>query len=151
MSNDSSSPSDFRENTRAPVQAPATLQLDAFSEPLSGLTANVSLGGMFVQMHDQPPVGSIVKYKVELGTPPAAVHGTAEVVWMRTAADGPQRPAGVGLQFRLVEGAGGSILKTIVSKALEELGPDRQNRRAHDGVRISDRACAGRNWSLILP
>lgn len=124
MTADSSSSSEFRENTRAPVRAPATIQMDAFSEPKSGYTANVSVGGMFVAMTDPPPVGSIVRYEVELGDPPSPVRGTAEVVWMRTQAQGPDLPAGIGLQFRLIEGDGETLLRTVVQKALAELGPE---------------------------
>lgn len=124
MSADSRSHAEFRETTRAPLQAPATIQIDAFSEPLTGYTANVSRGGLFVQMEDLPPVGAIVKFQIDLGSPPSSVRGTADVVWIRTQAQGPQRPAGIGLQFRFVEGNGEPLLQAAVEKALEQLGPE---------------------------
>ena len=120
----------FRENTRAPLQAPVTLQLDAFSEPMSGYTANVSKGGMFVQMQDLPPVGAIVKFQVELGVPAEGVRGTAEVVWVRTQAQGIQRPVGAGLQFRHLEGTGEVLLHAAVEKALQEQGPEPETQSA---------------------
>ena len=123
MSAESGSPSDYRENSRASLKAPASLQIDAFSEPLSGYTANVSLGGMFVEMADPPPVGSLVKFRVEMGFPAGAVSGTAEVVWMRPEKHGSTEPAGIGLQFRYVEEDGEPLLRTAVQLALEELGP----------------------------
>ena len=39
MSANSRSGIEFRETTRAPLQAPATIQIDAFSETLTGFTA----------------------------------------------------------------------------------------------------------------
>lgn len=124
MSTESRSPSEFRESTRAPLKVPATLQLDAFSDPLSGFTANVSQGGMFVGMESLPPVGAIVKFHLDLSSPSQAIRGTAEVVWMRTEAKGPDLPAGVGLQFRYIEDDASAVLITAVTKVLEELGPE---------------------------
>lgn len=98
--------------------------MDAFSEPLTGYTANVSEGGMFVQMEEQPPVGAIVKFEVDLAPPPSSVRGTAEVVWLRTQAQGPEQPTGIGLQFRFLEGDGESLLRAAVEKALAQLGPE---------------------------
>jgi Tfp pilus assembly protein PilZ len=123
MSENSSSGVEFRENTRAPLQARATIQIDAFSEPLTGFTANVSKGGMFVEMKDLPPVGSIIKFQVEIGEPTQTVSGTAEVVWIRTQAR-PKQPVGVGLQFRFIESNGAPALSAAVHKVLAELGPE---------------------------
>ena len=124
MCPESRSPSEFRESTRAPLQVPATLQLDAFSDPLSGFTANVSQGGMFVQMDDLPPVGSIVKFHLDMTSPLQAIRGTAEVVWMRTESKGPESPAGVGLQFRFIEDEATAVLTAAVRKVLADLGPE---------------------------
>lgn len=124
MSAESGSPQDFRESTRAPLEALATIQIDAFSEPSTGFTANVSTGGMFVQMNETPPVGSIVRFQVELGDPPTSVMGTAEVVWMRTQAQGSRQTAGIGLQFRYIEKNGEPLLSAAVHQALAELGTE---------------------------
>jgi len=124
MSANSGSPTDFREHSRAPLKAPATLQIDAFSQPVSGYTADLSQGGMFVQTKEPPPVGSIVRFEVDLGSPDGVIRGTAEVVWMRTEAQGARHPAGIGLQFRFIEGNGEPLLSAAVHKALEELGPE---------------------------
>lgn len=94
MSTNSGSPRDFRENSRVPLHATTTLQLDAFSEPISGYTGDISLGGMFVKMSDPPPVGTLLRFAIELDSPSGAVKGTAEVVWLRARAlrDLPPEP-----------------------------------------------------------
>jgi len=79
---------------------------------------------MFIQTDNPVPVGSIVRFQVELGFPAGTVRGTAEVVWMRAQTQGPQQPAGIGLQFRFVEEDGEPLLRTAVQQALEELGPE---------------------------
>lgn len=129
MTADSGSSAYFRENSRAPVTAPASIQIDAFSDPLSAQTANVSMGGMFIEMDDHPPVGSIVRFQVEMGFPAGTVKGTAEVVWMRAAKQGTDQPAGIGLQFRFVEEDGEPLLREVVKQALEELGPEPEPQR----------------------
>lgn len=94
MSASSGSPRDFRENSRVPLHAPTTLQIDAFSEPISGYTGDISLGGMFVKMSDPPPVGTLLRFAIELEAPASAVKGTAEVAWLRARAlrDLPPEP-----------------------------------------------------------
>ncbi len=76
---------------------------------------------MFVEMKDLPPVGSIVKFQVEIGEPTQTVSGTAEVVWIRTQAR-PKEPVGVGLQFRFIEKNGAPALSAAVHKVLARAG-----------------------------
>lgn len=122
MTEISSTGEEFRESTRAPLETPVILQIDAFSEPQSGYTGNVSVGGMFVRVHDPQPVGTLVRFEVELGGTDSTIRGVAEVAWIRTHAQGPERPAGMGLQFRLIEGDGKERLRAVVMKILDRQG-----------------------------
>ena len=124
MCADSGSSAYFRENSRVALEAPVTLQIDAFSEPLTGNTGDISLGGMFIAMPKPPSVGTLVRFQLELGFPAQTVRGNAEVVWIRAQGQGPQKPAGIGLQFRYLEEEGEPALRAVVEKALEELGPE---------------------------
>lgn len=124
MPANSGSPSDFRENTRAPLHAPATLQVDAFSEPLTGFTGDISLGGMFVRMRNPPPVGSILRFEIELEDPVGTIKGMAEVAWLRTHGRVPGQPAGMGVQFRFVEDEGEPLLRQAIEDALKNLPPE---------------------------
>lgn len=122
----SGSPKDFRENTRAPLHAPTTLQIDAFSEPLTGYTGDISLGGMFVKMRNPPPVGTLLRFAIELEKPAGVAKGTAEVAWMRARDVAPNQPAGIGVQFRFVEEDGADLLRRAIEKALETMPPEPQ-------------------------
>jgi len=125
MTTSSGTGEEFRESTRAPLETPVTLQIDTFSEPQSGYTANVSVGGMFVNLSDPQPVGTIVRFEVELGGGDSTIRGVAEVAWIRAHAQGPELPAGMGLQFRLIEEDGQERLRAVVKKILDARGdPD---------------------------
>lgn len=110
----------FRESSRAPLEIAVSLQVDAFEEPLSGLTANLSIGGMFVASRVPRPVGTLARFELELAGSP--VRGTAEVTWIRARAQGPGRPAGMGLQFRFIEEGGHDRVRAAVLQRLEQLG-----------------------------
>ena len=124
MADDSGSAARFRENSRAPLEVPAEVQVDAFSDPLTGRTANVSKGGLFLTLRDPLPVGSLVRFRLQLGDPPTTVEGTGEVVWIRAHGEGPNRPAGIGVQFRYLDDQGSRLLRIEVEKALERMGPE---------------------------
>lgn len=126
MSANSGSPRDFRQNSRVPLHASTSLQIDAFSEPISGYTGDISLGGMFVKMRDPPPVGTLLRFAIELEAPAGTVKGTAEVVWLRARALAPSQPAGAGVQFRFIEEDGEPLLRQAVEKALRDLPPEPQ-------------------------
>lgn len=126
MSANSGAPKNFRENTRAPLHAPTTLQVDAFSEPISGYTGDISLGGMFVKMRNPPPVGTLLRFAIELDEPAGTIKGTAEVAWLRARGLAPNQPAGLGVQFRFVEQDGEALLRQAVEKALKHLPTEPQ-------------------------
>ena len=122
------SPRDFRENTRAPLHAPATLQVDAFTEPLAGYTGDISLGGMFVKMRNPPPVGTILRFEIELTETAGRVKGMGEVAWLRAHGLAPGQPAGMGMRFRFVEEDGEPLLRQAIEEALKNLPPEPQPR-----------------------
>lgn len=68
------------------------------------------------------PVGTIVKFELELEAPAAPVRGTAEVVWIRPERTSDEKPAGIGLQFRHLEGDGTVIVRGAVEEVLQNQG-----------------------------
>jgi uncharacterized protein (TIGR02266 family) len=90
----------FREHSRAPLKAPVKLQFESWSEPLEGFTGNISVGGMFVETTEPKPVGTYLRFEIRLPGEGNPVRGLGEVVWLRSRSEGPDRPKGMGLQFR---------------------------------------------------
>lgn len=112
----------FRESTRAPLRTQVTLQVDAFKDPEPGFTGNLSLGGMFVELAKPVPVGTIVKFELELESAGDKVQGTAEVVWIRPDRTSGDKPTGVGLQFRHLQGDGDAVVRQAVEEILQSQG-----------------------------
>lgn len=93
----------FRENTRVSLVAPVSLQFDAFGQPQSGFTANISVGGMFVQSRSPQAVGTRLRFELELEAGAEPISGLAEVVWIRVKQHRLRQPAGMGIQFRYLD------------------------------------------------
>ncbi len=87
----------FRETTRTHIAIPVRIRI-AGQDDLTAVTANASCGGMFVKMTNPPPVGTLVRFEVDIGSP--TIRGYAEIAWIRVRFGGSERPAGMGLQFR---------------------------------------------------
>jgi len=77
---------------------------------------------MFVELEKPVTVGTIVKFELDLESSPDTVRGTAEVVWIRSDKISQEKPAGVGLQFRHLEGEGKAIVRSAVEEVLQAQG-----------------------------
>lgn len=97
------------------------LQFDTLEEPEDGVTANLSIGGMFVQGRNPRPVGTLVRFELQLseGEP---IRGVGEVVWLRAHSLGPEVPSGMGVQFGHIDVTNRGRLRAAVFEALESLG-----------------------------
>ena len=114
---------ELRQAPRASVQLRVQIQLDAFSEPRRGLTANVSMEGMFMKTSHPEPIGTLIKFKMDLGSEPV-VSGVGEVVWIRVRGQGPSSPAGMGIRFgSLSEEARGSLRQRLREEFSPKLPP----------------------------
>jgi len=97
------------------------LQFDTLDEPQDGFTANLSTGGMFVQGRNPRPVGTLLRFELQLGEG-EPIRGVGEVVWIRAHSLGPDAPSGMGVQFGHVDETNRDRLKAAVFDALESLG-----------------------------
>ena len=89
-------PMERRRHDRVPVARPVRLQIAGREEVLA-VTANVSPGGLFVECQEPPPVGTRVKFVLDLGS--RAVRGFAEVAWVRLRFKQTDQPRGMGVRI----------------------------------------------------
>lgn len=80
----------------------------------TGLTSNLSDGGVFVAMAAPPAVGSIVRLHVHLGDG-QEVLVAGQVRWQRTDAAGTVD--GVGMQFLGMDAAAAAALSALMARA----------------------------------
>ena len=97
--------------TRGALRANVYLSVDVFAghDFWTGLTMNMSEGGLFVATHNAlPEVGSMVVLNINIPFEDEAVVALAEVRWTRANTD-DDAPPGLGLQF--VDLSAGSLEK----------------------------------------
>ncbi len=87
--------------TRAEPRAAVYASVDLFSENnfWSGLTMNMSEGGLFVATHNVAPVGTVLVLHLLLPFEKEPLRTLAQVRWTRAYTGDPDCPPGLGLQF----------------------------------------------------
>ncbi len=103
----------FREWARAPLEYPVRLYFGE-TERVEARTINLSAGGFFVPMRPVKPVGTLLRFELELPDQPA-VSGFGEVVWLRVRAESGHRPAGLGVRFRYLEDPAREAIRAVVA------------------------------------
>ena len=134
--------SHFREHTRAPLVAAVRLQLDSFAEPEEGFTANVSAGGMFVQLRDPKPVGTRLRFWLTLPDQEQPASGYGEVVWIRVRRPAQGGSSGVGIEFRYLSDQDRERIISEVDRVLEEMTLTQEPSLSADEVLSARRAAS---------
>lgn len=87
-----------RKARRVPLGGDVHLKLENIPEPVAARILNISLGGMSVALEQPAELGSLVAFEMDVAE--TLVEGTGEVVWVRSADEGEDRPIGMGVRFR---------------------------------------------------
>ncbi len=111
---------------RTAVELPAEIQVAGWPEPRGGLTANVSLTGMFLRFERPEPIGTMLRFELDLGTGAEPLRGMGEVIWIRVRWEGQGRPAGMGIRFLGLAPEAAVALERKIEElqAAEEAGAD---------------------------
>lgn len=81
----------------------------------TGLTQDISAGGLFVATAEVPPVGTRIELKFNLPGHPQALHVEAEVRWVRDdRATGSTR--GMGLEFVNLPSEVAAVITGFIAK-----------------------------------
>ncbi|WP_224244643.1 TIGR02266 family protein [Hyalangium gracile] len=75
---------------------------------------NLSPGGMFIRSRTPQPVGTLVKFEVQIAGGVRVLRGTAVVRWVRAAND-PEGPPGMGLQFQELD----PVTQALIDRMLQ--------------------------------
>jgi len=60
-------------------------------------TRNISLGGLYAEVHEAAPIGTAVQLRFTLPTQPEAIEVAGDVRWV--VRKGPTDPIGMGIRF----------------------------------------------------
>ncbi len=110
---------DSRRNPRASVY----VSIDVFSEHnfWTGLTMNMSEGGVFVATHHRVAVGTTLVVNMMLPFESQAIVTLAEVRWTRDYTGDADVPPGLGLQFVNLDESSLAKIRKFVSTVREPL------------------------------
>ena len=75
---------------------------------------NLSPGGMFIRSRTPQPVGTLVKFEVQIASGVRVLRGTAVVRWVRED-NHPEGPPGMGLQFQELD----PLTQALIDKMLK--------------------------------
>ena len=97
--------------------------IDMYSEHnfWSGLTMNMSEGGVFVATHKEVPVGTILVVEMELPGEEQPLVSLAEVRWSRAYNGDSDVPPGLGLQFVDLDDASLARVRRFVDSVRDPL------------------------------
>lgn len=130
-----------RDSRRVPIATKVAFKFERFTGFISEYSANISPTGMFITTNRPEPPGSVLDFEFQLGDGFDLIRGKGEVVWTRAVAEGPSRPAGMGIRFlELAEGSK-ELIYRIVDQYVQDGGtPFDVSLRPPDPVPIADPA-----------
>jgi uncharacterized protein (TIGR02266 family) len=109
--------------SRQSPRAPVVVQVDFFSDHnfWSGLTMNMSEGGLFLATYDAVRIGTQIVLKIVLPFEKEPIVTRARVRWRRETEESDDVPPGVGLQFVDIDPISLAKIRRFVSAVREPL------------------------------
>jgi uncharacterized protein (TIGR02266 family) len=106
---------------RIPVRKEIDVRFPHFQGFVTGVSANLSTTGMFVESDRPQPVGAAFAFKFRIEDW-ELIHGTARVVWTRERSEGKHRPPGMGVQFVDLDAQSRRMVRWLVEKHIDQGG-----------------------------
>jgi uncharacterized protein (TIGR02266 family) len=93
--------SDTRKDKRASLPLKVRFKSATVDEFIEQYAKNISRGGIFINTKDPLPVGTLLKFEIQLKDESPIINGVGRVVWKRSPGDGShgEAPAGMGIKF----------------------------------------------------
>lgn len=110
-------------NPRIDLERQVALRFQRFDEFVTVVSKNLSRTGMFIQTEEPRSSGSQFEFVLQLGDDFNLVQGQAEVVWIRRASEGVDRPAGMGIRFLSLDRTSEGVLLRLINQHTEASYP----------------------------
>lgn len=111
-----------RDSRRVPIAAQVTFKFERFAGFISEYSANISPTGMYITTNQPEPPGSVLDFEFQLGDGFEIIQGKGEVVWIRAVAEGPSRPAGMGIRFLELSEGSKELIYRMVDQYVQDGG-----------------------------
>lgn len=99
-----------------------SIQVPAFDSFVTEYSANVSTTGMFIKSDKPLPPDTEITFEFKIADDWKLIRGEAMVVWCRYRDEGPEHPAGMGVQFTNLETQSRRLISWIIEKHVREGG-----------------------------
>lgn len=122
---------------RLAIEVEVNMHFEDFPGRETALSANLSLGGMFIASPEPKPVGTTVYLEFSVNRGLHTIKGVATVAWIRPKRDGIDLPTGMGVRFQALDEKGQEQILDLLQKNFpSEKAPFeiRPRRHADDGV-----------------
>ena len=98
---------------RVPVCLGVGFESDSSS--FSGVSSDISEGGVFVATHSLPPIGSEIELRFSLPAGPE-LRTRGVVRWLRDANEADSAPPGIGVQFRTLAERDLTLIRAFIDE-----------------------------------
>jgi uncharacterized protein (TIGR02266 family) len=108
---------DRRIARRARVSGVRVTIENATGQRLEAQAFDLSRGGLFVRTDGRVAIGKRISLEIQVDGQPSVWPALGRVVWVRSSADGPDRPAGLGVTLIDVDDAVSQAIDRLVESA----------------------------------
>ena len=114
--------SDRRVAPRIPFHAEVRVEFPNFAGFVHRFAANLSVGGLFLELPEPPAVGTRLRFEFQLPDQTALIRGEGEVMWRRERG-GPGKPlSGVGVRFVEIDPTSRELIYRTVDRFIQSGG-----------------------------
>ncbi len=107
---------DTRKDQRAPVSLKVRFKSATVDEFIEQYCRDVSRGGIFIKSSQPMPMGTLLKFQLQLKDESSLIKGVGRVVWIRAEDDASaEGPAGMGIKFIKMDSDSRSVVDRIVA------------------------------------
>jgi uncharacterized protein (TIGR02266 family) len=106
--------SQHRQTRRVPVCLGVGFESEA--SLFSGVTADLSEGGVFVATHSLPAIGSEIDLRFSLPAGPE-LHARGIVRWLRDSTEADSAPPGIGVEFHTLPERDRSLIRAFIDQS----------------------------------
>ncbi len=136
------------ESRRVPLERRITLKFQHRDGFVNEYAANISLKGMFITAWVPEPPGSVFLFEVQVADRQRLIHGVGEVVWVREAEEGPDRPAGMGVRFLKLDEESRAVIEEMVALHVSRGGQPFDPSQPPEGIVAVDELFDGESETL---
>lgn len=108
------------ESKRVALNRKIVLRFPDFDGFVSEFAENLSMTGMFVRSDEPQPAGTPVSFELRLEDGAPLVRGSGWVVWSRERSEGPDRAAGMGIEFTELDAKSRRLVRWMILSQLPE-------------------------------